>query len=1199
MNNINDNYTVYHCHTDYSNANGYADSCSDFKGYIKLAKKCGMKAIAFSEHGNIYDWIKKKQECDKAGIKYIHGVELYLCNLLTDDDRGGHIGLYAKNWNGVLELNKLISISAIKGVKEDKSDRHMYYNPRISLEELMNTSDNIIVTSACLASPLNKWDLSGIEIKKTLDNFEGSTEEKEELKEYLYRKRNDFRRLIKWMMKNKHRCFLEIQYHNCENQILFNKRLYAYHKKTGIPLIAGTDTHSWNEYKAECRKILQIYKDSYYGEEDEFDLTWKSYDELVDAFRKQGALPEEVYLEAIRNTNVLADMVEDFKLDKAFKYPTLYGDNVREQWTQLIYTCFDEKIKNNQLKLPSKIKKQCEKYFSKHTQVPIDKSEKEIYENYQKDYEWSNNTTDKEMIELYKAKIAEEFKVMCKLGMESFMMFMSELITWANNNDIPCGTGRGSVCGSVIAFITNITDVDPLVWNTVFSRFCNEDRISLGDIDVDFAGEDREKVYQYIIQRFTPEKTAYIAAFSTLKDRGCIDALAGGLGYKDLDKVMEIKNKFDEYLSEYMKIVQEEVNTEELAEEGITEGSAITFDNHDIYIGRIANDKSKKHLSSVKKLYDTLINENQDLFYYLDGLKGTIVAKGTHPSGIIGSPITLADNIGLFYKDGDETQPVSTCAMKSVDSLNYVKFDILGLKTVGIIKDACKYAGIPYPKSYELDWNDPKVWNNMITAQQGVFQFEGDYAFALLKDFRPNTINHMSMVNAALRPSGKSYRDRMISGVHNENPSKEIDDLLASNNGYLIFQEDTIKFLTDICGFTGSAADTTRRAIGKKDKELLKQQLPKILEGYCNHSPKERAIAEEEARQFVQIVQDSSEYQFGYNHSTAYSMNGYECVYLRAYYPIEFIAAYLNRAENKEDTNFGIELAKQYNITINPIKFGKSSAEYAIDKEHNAIYKGIASIKFCNSIIAEELLELSKQKKYTSFIELLDDISNKTSVDNRQLNILTGLNFFSDFGNNKYLLTVIELYNGIKVKPKGAKSPKTVLPSLRKCSQIKKDKIEEYTKYGLTDLILQKYAGKETQKQYSQIDNVGLLNELINNIPNKSMTTQEYVRFEKEYLQYVTYTNPKAADDYYIVVDFKTFKDTTRPHLTLRNIKTGEEVKTKIKQSKIYKQSPFGEFSVLEIKEFTMNFKKKLINGEWTKTDELEPILEEYEVIKK
>ena len=211
-----------------------------------------------------------------------------------------------------------------------------------------------------------------------------------------------------------------------------------------------------------------------------------------------------------------------------------------------------------------------------------------------------------------------------------------------------------------------------------------------------FAPEDREKVYEYIIKRFTPEKTAYIAAFSTLQDRGCIDVLAKGLDYHDLEKVMEIKNKFDDYFSKYSKIIQAEVNTEELVEEKILDSSSISFDNHKIYLSRINKEEDKNRATKIKESYDDLINDNQDLFYYLKGLKGTIVAKGTHPSGMIGSPITLEDNMGLFYKDGDLNMPVSTCAMKAVDSLNYVKFDILGLKTVGVIKDACKYAGIKY-----------------------------------------------------------------------------------------------------------------------------------------------------------------------------------------------------------------------------------------------------------------------------------------------------------------------------------------------------------------------------------------------------------------------------------------------------------------------------------------------------------------------
>ena len=1141
------NYIAYHIHSDLSNANGFADSCSKFKEYIKLAKKQNMKAIAFSEHGNIYDWIKKKQECDKAGIKYIHGVELYLCDKLSDDDRGGHIGLYAKNWDGVLELNKLLSIATSKGINEDNSDRHMYYNPRISLEELMNTSSNIIITTACLASPLNRW--TRIE----------------------YENRDAFNKLIDFLTENKDRCFLEIQYHNSQSQIEYNRTLHFISMKTGIPLIAGTDTHSSNDYKAECRKILQKYKDSYYGEEDAFDLTWKTYDELVDAFEKQGAFSSDIYLDAIQNTNVFADMVEDFTLDRAFKYPTLYGDNVREQWKNLIYSKFEEKKSKNALitaqKIINKYKEWEQSGFSEDYKPFSDEQYKEAL-----------TSTDEDYYKKYKLKIAEEFQVMSKLGMESFMMFMSELVNWCNDNNIPYGTGRGSVCGSTIAYITDITDVDPSMWGTVFSRFCNEDRVSLGDIDIDFSPEDRERVYEYIINRFTPEKTAYIVAFSTLQDRGCIDTLAGGLGYENLNKVKEIKDKFDDYFTAYSKLIQEEVNSEDLVEEGIIDSGSITFDNHDIYMTRISNDSVKKKVKKLKELYNALINDNEDLFYYLDGLKGTIIAKGNHPSGIIGSPITLADNMGVYYKNGDLNTPISTCDMKAVDSLNYVKFDILGLKTVGIIKDACNYAGIPYPKSFKVNWNDKKVWDNMITSQQGVFQFESDFAYSLLKDFKPTTINHMSMVNAALRPSGKSYRNRLIAGEYNKNPSEEIDKLLESNRGYLIFQEDTIKFLTDICDFSGSAADTTRRCIGKKLKEELDKELPKILEGYCKHSSQPRSKAEEEAKQFVQIIQDSSEYQFGLNHSTAYSMNGYECVMLRTYYPIEFIAAYLNRAENKEDTNNGIELARQYGYSIYPIRFGKSLSEYTIDRENNAIYKGILSIKFCNSQIADNLMNLSKNH-YSTFPELLHDIYKYKAVDARQLKILTGLGFFDDFGKNKYLLKIIEVYDKFST-----------------CKQIKKAQLEEL---GLSEYLMKKYSNDETPKLYRGIDNIGLITELCSKLENKAMGIIESMKFEKEYLEYITYVNPSVSESYYIVTEFKTYKDATKPYITARSVKTGDEIKTRIKQGKIFRENPFGLWSVLKIKEFEPEFKKRPnAEGKWVVTDEIEDVLYEYEVIK-
>ena len=162
-----------------------------------------------------------------------------------------------------------------------------------------------------------------------------------------------------------------------------------------------------------------------------------------------------------------------------------------------------------------------------------------------------------------------------------------------------------------------------------------------------------------------------------------------------------------------------------------------------------------------------------------------------------------------------------------------------------------------------MNWNDPKVWDDIISSPVGIFQFEGDYAFDLLKKYKPSMINHLSLVNASLRPSGASYRDRLIAREVNHNPSEIIDELLADNNGFLVFQEDTIKFLQEICGLSGSEADNIRRAIGRKQADRLQASLPQILEGYCSKSPKPREIAEQEAKAFLQIIEDSSNYQFG------------------------------------------------------------------------------------------------------------------------------------------------------------------------------------------------------------------------------------------------------------------------------------------------------------------------------------------------
>lgn len=383
------NYILYHCHTDFS----LLDSCTKPSAYINRCKELGIKAIAFTEHANMYNWIGKKQACDEAGIKYIHGIEAYLTESLSEKKRDNyHVVLLAKNWEGVKELNELYTMSTDK--------EHFYYSPRISFDEFLGISDNIISTSACLGGALNKLNQDNPYFQKLLDKF----------------------------------TFLEIQHHADPSQVLYNQMLAKVDRSR---LIAGTDTHSIDEYKGECRSIWMKAKGQHYDNENNFDLVFKTYDELVSSYKKQNALSEEIYLEAIDRTNRLYDMVEDFELDKSFKYP----NDIYEEPTEM--------LKNK------------------------------VYDGINKMYE--DGEISEEMFDTYFNRAEEELRIFIKLKMESFMLFMAEIINWCLENDIPVGPARGSAGGSLVGYILNVTDLDAIQWGTVFSRFVNENRVSLGD----------------------------------------------------------------------------------------------------------------------------------------------------------------------------------------------------------------------------------------------------------------------------------------------------------------------------------------------------------------------------------------------------------------------------------------------------------------------------------------------------------------------------------------------------------------------------------------------------------------------------------------------------------------------------------------------------------------------------------------------
>lgn len=1028
------NYVTYHLHTELS----LLDSCTNHKLYSDRAAELGQKAICFTEHGNLYSWIEKKEYANSKGLKYLHGVEIYITQNEIGEEKirdNFHTILIARNYDGLKEINLLVD----KSTQED----HFYYKPRITLSEFKQISNNVIKISACLASPLNKL-------------------RDESLIQYYD--------------------FLEVQPHvNSNDQKEYNLWLSEMSKKYHKPLIAGTDTHSLNKYKAECRSILQKAKNITFSNEDEFDLTYKSYDELVEMFKQQGVLSEDEILTAIENTNVMADMVTDFELDTSFKYPKLY-DNEEYVLKKRINDMYKDKLKRGII---------------------------------QKDPR-------------YKEMVQEEMRVFKKIGMVGFMLFMSELVCWCWNNGIPVGYCRGSCGGSMIAYLTDIIDVNPITWHTMFSRFANEDRKEIGDIDLDIAPSQRHLVYEHIIESFGLDKTGYVLAIGTISDKGTIDEIGRALNIP-LSEVKTIKDMYDE--------------------------------NPD------------------KARYTY-----QKVFYYFDGLKGTAISQSMHPAGVIVSPVTLPDNYGTFWNDGKRILNIN---MEEIHDVSLVKYDLLGLKNIEIINDTCKLAHIPYPKSYTLNWNDKNVWKHITDSPVGIFQFESPYAFQLLKKFSPVEVNSLSLVNASLRPSGESYRDRLLSGETNKNPSELIDNLLAPNHGFLVFQEDTIKFLQQICGLSGSDADNIRRAIGRKQKDRLEKAMPQILEGYCKMSDKPREVAEQEAKAFLQIIEDSANYQFGYNHSTGYSMIGYTCAYLRYYYPKEFITAYLNNANNEDDISMGTELANQLNIPIHSIKFRYSLSEYACDD--TGIYKGIESIKFCNSKIADELYAL-RDNQYKSFIDLLIDITEHTSVDSRQLDILIKLDFFSEFGEPNELLTQVQIFNAIYGKKTAKKNEGMVFIGDYSMSQ---------ERFNETVVKFDEY--KETAKQIKGFDSISFIKSICDLTTMPATSVEKRIQYSDELLGYVNVVDPHASKRLYYVLDVKGKKLKT---IELYEVYSGKKRTVKMWESQ-FNRMPFEQKNFLMVRKIEKKNKRQpsnLVNQKTGKQiwvdvpNEFEFWLEGYEV---
>lgn len=678
----------------------------------------------------------------------------------------------------------------------------------------------------------------------------------------------------------------------------------------------------------------------------------------------------------------------------------------------------------------------------------------------------------------------------------------------------------------------------------------NRERVSLADVDTDWLSEDRKIVKDYLFAK----QGLYccdIVTFNTIALKGAIDDVCRAL-YKS-EYPPALKKKVQNEISEFGKVTAE------------TNQECAKYDKQYLEISDKIKVEAEMDEEATRQKYP-------DVFKYVDLVNGVVVSVGNHPAGCVVSPFPVESWFGTFTTTSDE-YPISVLNMKEIDSLNFVKLDILGLDNIGLIYKTCDAAGIPFLTPDNTPADDMGVWNSIKEDTTMIFQWESTSATAYLQQlFSDTTIEKiqeknanfsymdlLSIGNGAIRPAGESYRDKLSQGIYQDNGHKALNDFLAPTLGYLVYQEQIIEFLHSFCGYTMGEADIVRRGFAKKTG--TEKFIPKIKSGFTATMKEKYGVSENDSDKlivnFIKVIEDASSYLFSKNHADPYSWIGYICGYLRYHYPLEFITTALNIFEGKEEKSLAIiNYAKKQGIRISPIKFRHSIAQYSFDKNTNEIFKGISSIKYMNATVANEIYGL-RDNHYNTFVDLLKDLRNKTSINSRQLNILIELDFFEEFGNANLLLEQCRLYNDLSDKV-----------------QFKKDKLKELN---ISEEIVRAYAEKETEKMFTKVDVVGLLNALIPTIKTTPRTLGEKVQAQITHLGYID-----IVDERYARMAAVLSLDTKySPRLKLYSLKHGTVVDCKI-DKKTFAKTKLSEGDIIKIQKTNIKPKtKRNENGEW------------------
>jgi DNA polymerase-3 subunit alpha len=932
-------FSHLHVHTQYS----LLDGAASIPALYKKAIDDGMPALAISDHGNMFGAFefvaqayKHVDENGKPKVKPIVGCEFYLTTdhlrktfSKEERDPRHHQILLAKNEVGYRNLIKLSSLGYTEGL-------YSKY-PRIDKKLVEQYHEGLIATTCCLGAMVPQAILRKSE-----------AEAEAEFKWWLNLFGDDY--------------YVELQRHGMAEQDRVNAVLVKFARKHNVHIIASNDSHYVDQDDFNAHDILLCINT---GEKVTTEALREFSDDDVNTKGKRFAFPNDQFFfkktaemakafqdlpEAIDNTNEIVDKVELLNLKRdillpAFPIPRefqVHTDSNLNQWEYL-----------------------------KHI----------TYEGAKKRYS--------EIGEEIRERIDFELFTIKTMGFAGYFLIVSDFIKAGRELGVFVGPGRGSAAGSVVAYCIGITNIDPIKYNLLFERFLNPDRKSMPDIDTDFDDEGRQKVIDYVVEKYGKNQVAQIVTYGTM---------AAKMSIKDVARVMDLPLPESNALA---KLVPDRPGTKlhRMLHAPITakEGEKPLEDEYG------ADD-----IENAKKLREIYNGKGMlaDVLHIAERLEGSVRNTGIHAAGIIIAPKDLSELIPVFAsKDTDLC--ITQIEGSIIEDSGVIKMDFLGLKTLSIIKTALSIIKQDHGVEIDIDnvpLDDVKTYE---LYQRGdtiaTFQFESPGMQKYLKELKPDQFADLIAMNALYRPGPMAYIPQYVDRKHGREEVSydlpQMEEYLKETYGITVYQEQVMLLAQKIAGFSKGDADVLRKAMGKKDRKTLDKMKSKFIEGAAAKGHKKDKL-----EKIWTDWEAFAQYAFNKSHSTCYAFVAYQTAYLKAHYPAEYMAAVLNHANAIEKMTFFMEECKRMGIKVLGPDINESQKGFAVNNE-GQIRFGLGGLKGVGEAAIESLI--AERTKGGTFKDPFDFIRrvNQRTVNKKTLESLIwagGFDAFPQLHRNQY-----------------------------------------------------------------------------------------------------------------------------------------------------------------------------------------------------